>query len=166
MGEMIDTVKAHYSGDAGSNVADRVRTLLEMLDPGVISPERLAALDRFHVRGAEATAELANLAGVQTGWTVLDAGSGLGGPSRHLAEHYGCQVEGVDLTPAFVEVAKLLAERAGMAERLSCSVGDVTVLPTTMRYAHSNDGAKRRAVKRLDGNKTATIVTMPKKIAV
>ncbi|HEV2417497.1 MAG TPA: hypothetical protein VGX94_06820 [Terriglobia bacterium] len=98
MDGMIDTVKAHYSGDAGSNVADRARALLETLDPCVISPERLTALDHFHVRGAEATAELANLAGVQTGWTVLDAGSGLGGPSRHLAERYGCQVEGVDLT--------------------------------------------------------------------
>jgi integrase len=39
-------------------------------------------------------------------------------------------------------------------------------IKTTMRYAHSNDDAKRRAVKRLDGNKTVTIVKMPKKIAV
>ena len=37
------------------NVADRVRALLETLGPG--PPERLAALDHFHVRGADATAE-------------------------------------------------------------------------------------------------------------
>jgi SAM-dependent methyltransferase len=89
----------------------------------------LAALDHFHVRGAEASAELAKLAEVQPGWTVLDAGSGLGGPSRFLAERYGCRVEGVDLTPGFVAVARLLAERAGMTQLLGYTVGDVTALP-------------------------------------
>lgn len=126
MDAMADNVKAHYTGDGGSNVADRVRALLGTLGPGLVSPERLAALDHFHVRGAEATADLAKLARVQAGWTVLDAGSGLGGPSRHLAQHYGCHVEGVDLTPAFIEVAKLLAERTEVADRLSYTVGDVT----------------------------------------
>ena len=122
-------VRTHYTGDGGSNVARRVRALLETLGPGRLPPERLAALDHFHVRGAEATAELAMLAGVQAGWEVLDAGSGLGGPSRYLAERYGCHVEGVDLTPAFVEVAELLAERAALADRLRYRVGDVTELP-------------------------------------
>jgi sarcosine/dimethylglycine N-methyltransferase len=128
MDGMTSHVRAHYTGDGGSNAAERVRTLLETLGPGRVPPERLAALDHFHVRGADATAELAKLAGVQTGWTVLDAGSGLGGPSRHLAECYGCHVEGVDLTPAFVAVAELLSERAEVADRLSYTVGDVTAL--------------------------------------
>jgi sarcosine/dimethylglycine N-methyltransferase len=129
MNGTTDNVRAHYTGDGGSNVADRVRALLETLGPGHIPPERLAALDHFHVRGAEATAELASLAAVQSGWTVLDAGSGLGGPSRHLAERYLCHVEGVDLTRAFVAVAELLSERAELADRLRYTVGDVTALP-------------------------------------
>ena len=124
-----DSVRTHYTGDGASNLAGRVRALLETFGPGPVPAERLAALDHFHVRGADATADLAKLAGVQAGWTVLDAGSGLGGPSRFLVERYGCYVEGVDLTPAFVEVAELLAERAGLADRLSYSVGDVTALP-------------------------------------
>jgi sarcosine/dimethylglycine N-methyltransferase len=128
MSGTADNVRAHYAGDGESNVAGRVRALLETLGPGKVSPERLAALDHFHVRGADATAELARLAGVQAGWTVLDAGSGLGGPSRHLAGRYGCHVEGVDLTPAFVEVADLLSERTGAADRLNYSVGDITAL--------------------------------------
>jgi sarcosine/dimethylglycine N-methyltransferase len=121
-------VSAHYAGEDGSNVADRIRALLDTLGPGQIAPERLAALDHFHVRGAEATAELAKLAGAQAGWAVLDAGSGLGGPSRYLAANYGCHVDGVDLTPAFVEVAELLAARTGATDRLSYTVGDVTAL--------------------------------------
>jgi sarcosine/dimethylglycine N-methyltransferase len=128
MDGMAGDVRAHYTGDGGSNITGRVRALLETWGPGKVSPERLAALDHFHVRGAEATAELAKLAGVQTGWAVLDAGSGLGGPSRHLAGRYGCHVEGVDLTPAFVEVAELLSERTEAADRLNYRVGDVTAL--------------------------------------
>jgi hypothetical protein len=64
---MADNVRAHYTGDGGSNVADRVRALLETLGSGWVPSERLAALDHFHVRGADATAELAKLAGVQVG---------------------------------------------------------------------------------------------------
>ncbi len=123
------TVQSHYTGDDGSDLVARVRAALADLGPGPVPPERLAAFDHFHVRGAEATAELAKLAGVQPGWAVLDAGSGLGGPSRHLAALYGCHVEGVDLTPGFVAVAQLLAGRAQSAGRLSYRVGDVTALP-------------------------------------
>jgi sarcosine/dimethylglycine N-methyltransferase len=126
---MTDDVSTHYAGDGGSDVAERVRAALEALGPGQIAPERLAGLDHFHVRGAEATAEMAKLANVQSDWVVLDAGSGLGGPSRYLAQRYGCRVEGVDLTPAFVEVAQLLATRTGAADRLTYRVGDVTALP-------------------------------------
>jgi len=40
-------------------------------------------------------------------------------------------------------------------------------ISTTMRYAHSNDDAKRRAVQRLrNGDKTVTIVPHMEKIAV
>ncbi len=42
---------------------------------------------------------------------ILDAGSGLGGPSRYLADVYGCSVIGLDLTPSFVAVSQLLVER-------------------------------------------------------
>jgi ubiquinone/menaquinone biosynthesis C-methylase UbiE len=129
MDAITTNAKAHYTGDGGSNIGDRVRAFLETLGPGRVPLERLAALDHFHVRGAEATAELAKLVGVNAGWKVLDAGSGLGGPSRHLAERYGCHVEGVDLTPAFVEVAKLLSERTELADRVSYTVGDITALP-------------------------------------
>jgi cyclopropane fatty-acyl-phospholipid synthase-like methyltransferase len=35
--------------------------------------------------GREATEELAQIAGIERGATILDAGSGLGGPLRYLA---------------------------------------------------------------------------------
>lgn len=61
---MATNVRAHYNGDGGSNVADGVRALLETLGPGLVSPQPLAALGHFHVRGADATDEMAKLAGV------------------------------------------------------------------------------------------------------
>ena len=57
--------------------------------------------------GLEATEQLAQIAGIERGAAILDAGSGLGGPSRYLAGTYGCRVIGVDLSPSFVAVARL-----------------------------------------------------------
>ena len=59
----------------------------------------LAPSDQFHLRGLAATAELAGLAAPTAATEVLDLGSGIGGPARHLAAAYGCRVTGIDLTP-------------------------------------------------------------------
>jgi hypothetical protein len=45
MDGMTNNVRAHYTGDDGSKVADRVRALLETLGPGRVPLERLAALE-------------------------------------------------------------------------------------------------------------------------
>jgi SAM-dependent methyltransferase len=49
---------------------------------------------------------------------VLDIGSGLGGPARHMAVATGCQVTGIDLTAEYVEVANSLSRRMGLADRV------------------------------------------------
>jgi sarcosine/dimethylglycine N-methyltransferase len=86
-------------------------------------------LDQFHVMGLAATEQLAQIAGIERGATILDAGSGLGGPSRYLASTYGCRVIGVDLTPSFVAVAQLLAQRTGLNTLVSYQIGDLLALP-------------------------------------
>lgn len=126
MDRTAESVKVHYAGAEENAVAERVRALLTTIDPA--GGASLTGLDHFHVRGAEATAELAALADIQPEWLVLDAGSGLGGPSRYLAASYGCVVDGVDLTPSFVDVARLLAERESVADRVRYAVGDATAL--------------------------------------
>jgi sarcosine/dimethylglycine N-methyltransferase len=68
-------------------------------DPARPTLDELAQVDEFHVRGREATAELADLLAPGPGSLVLDAGSGLGGPARLLAAARGCRVLGVDLDP-------------------------------------------------------------------
>src|SRR5260370_13731542 len=84
------------------------------LAEGRLSPSDLAPLDQFHTRGLAATVELAQAAGIKRGTTVLDIGSGLGGPSRYLAATFGCRVHGVDLSPSFLDAARFLAERPSL----------------------------------------------------
>lgn len=127
---MIDTtqVATHY---AGNGLKER---LIEALDAAgfsgrPVSVQDLAPLDQFHTRGLAATADLARAARIAAEDAVLDVGSGLGGPSRTLAATYGCTVKGIDLSPAFVEAADYLAERAGLAEKVSYAAGDALALP-------------------------------------
>src|SRR6516162_9466929 len=79
--------------------------------------------------GLAATEQLAQIAGIERGATILDAGSGLGGPSRYLASTYGCRLIGADLSPSFVAVAQLLAQRTGLDALASYQVADLLALP-------------------------------------
>ena len=60
---------------------------------------------------------------------MLDVGSGVGGPSRHLASAYGCRVTGLDLSEAYCRAATLLAERVGLADRVAYHRGDALAMP-------------------------------------
>lgn len=128
--KMSWSIREHYETPEGN--ADRVAAVLRSLGrmgDGPLTVAQLASLDQFHIRGLSANRELAELAGIERGAKVLDAGSGLGGPSRYLADAYGCHVTGVDLAPSFVEIAKLLAERTGLAGLVEYQVGDLLALP-------------------------------------
>lgn len=60
--------------------------------------------------------------------TLLDLGCGMGGPSRFLADRFGCSVLGVDLLPLRVELAQGLAEMTATTDRVSYRVADATDL--------------------------------------
>lgn len=124
-----DAVARHYSaGGLLDRVADNLRAA-GFPDGAAIPVDALAPLDQFHTRGLEATIELAALAGAGRDMRVLDVGSGIGGPARHLAAHHGCRVTGVDLTDDFVQVARYLSERTGLADRVAFQTADATRLP-------------------------------------
>ncbi len=84
-----------------------------------LRPDDLAPVDEFHVRGREATVELARRASLAPGARVLDVGSGLGGSARYLAAEHQCLVEGVDLTREYVDVANALARMVGLSDRVA-----------------------------------------------
>ena len=128
MTDVLDAVREHYH-PTGLNV--RLKAALAALGPEDkrLTPQQLGALDQFHTRGLLATAELATLAGISADTSVLDVGSGVGGPARFLAATYGCPVTGVDLSEAFVGAARYLTERTGQSGQVSFETASALDLP-------------------------------------
>lgn len=127
---MSEDARKHYQGEVdGQDLVARVQTFLDQLGDGPISSERLAGIDQFHSGGLKTTADFFKLLELQPQMNILDAGSGLGGPSRYVAEKHGCRVTGIDLTDSFVAVARLLAERMGVADSVRYEVGNLLALP-------------------------------------
>src|SRR6202022_2501049 len=128
MTDVLDGVLDHYRA---TGLTERLKAALSALGPETLrlTPQQLAALDQFHTRGLAATAELAKLAGIAADMSVLDVGSGVGGPARFLAATYGCQVTGVDLSEPFVDAARYLTERTGQSERVSFETASALELP-------------------------------------
>jgi ubiquinone/menaquinone biosynthesis C-methylase UbiE len=98
-------------------------------DVNNLTPEDLAPIDEFHIRGRQATLELARAAGLDATMRVLDVGSGVGGPSRCIAREIGCRVTGIDLTDEYCRAATMLAERVGLSHLVSYRRGDALNLP-------------------------------------
>jgi ubiquinone/menaquinone biosynthesis C-methylase UbiE len=126
---MADDVARHYA--AGGNLAARIAERLQAAgkDVAKLTTADLAAVDEFHIRGRQATLELAQALHVTTNSHVLDIGSGLGGPARTLAETYGCRITGIDLTPEFCEAAATLSGWVGLGGLTTFQQGDATHLP-------------------------------------
>ncbi|HEX8976683.1 MAG TPA: methyltransferase domain-containing protein [Solirubrobacteraceae bacterium] len=121
-------VEAHYAlGDLAQRILDALRRA--GLNPDQLSPDDLAPVDEFHVRGREATEELAELAGLVGGQRVLDVGCGLGGTARHLADRYGVEVTGVDLTAEYCRLGNMLSERTRLRDRVELVTADALELP-------------------------------------
>jgi SAM-dependent methyltransferase len=120
MFSLSDAVRNHYQAGISDRDAllARVRSAIGDLE-GPVTASTLAAFDQFHVGGLTATAEFARCIGIEPGARVLDAGSGLGGPSRYLAETFACRVDGVDLSPDYVAIAQLVSESIGFADRFT-----------------------------------------------
>ncbi len=124
----MNSVEAHY---AQPGLLERVKEALRRngLDPDRVNQADLAKFDQFHVGGLDATDALARVARIQQSDRVLDLGSGIGGPSRHLAATLGCHVTGLDLTKEYCDVATMLAKSTGLAHLVSYRQGDALAAP-------------------------------------
>jgi sarcosine/dimethylglycine N-methyltransferase len=94
-----------------------------------LRPADLALLEDFHTMGRIATTQLADLVEITPDDEVLDAGSGIGGTARYVAERSRCHVVAVDITEEYCEIARWLNQVAGLDDRISVRQGDVTDLP-------------------------------------
>jgi ubiquinone/menaquinone biosynthesis C-methylase UbiE len=113
----------------------------------------------FNVLGGRGHAvfrqRVVHLAGLQGDEDVLDAGCGTGLTTlRIAAQHPGCTVHGIDLSPKMISVARRDAEEQGLAVDLR--VGSIVDLPypdssfdvviTNIMYHHLDLVEKRQAV--------------------
>ena len=122
------TLNTHYGRKGlGERIIAALRETEK--DPDTITADDLSPVAEFHIGGQAATLELAQLAGMGAGMRVLDIGSGLGGPARTLAQHYGCKVTGLDLTEEFCRVATMLTEMCGMQKQVSFRHGNALDMP-------------------------------------
>jgi SAM-dependent methyltransferase len=126
LSELTEEVTSHYGG---GDLAGRVLDAARAAGIRTISPETLAPVDEFHAGGINSTRALARFAGLSAGESVIDLGSGLGGPARVLAAEFGCDVTGIDLSPEFVETARILTEHCGLPDRVRFAAGDALALP-------------------------------------
>ena len=85
---------------------------------------RLLIGESLHPGGTRLTDRLAELLGLGPGDRVLDLAAGRGTSALHLARTVGCEVTGLDLSPASVGEATERARALGLAERCTFVAGD------------------------------------------
>ena len=121
-------VDGHYG--VGGILDSRLGTLTAMgKDVDDLKPSDLAPVDEFHIRGREATLELADRADIRPGMKVLDVGCGLGGSVRFLAAERDCHATGIDLTEEYIDVSISLAKLVGLEGKVDFHCGSALELP-------------------------------------
>ena len=87
----------------------------------------LGHLDQYHYLGVHACDKAIETLGIAAGSTVLDVGSGIGGPARYISAASGCHVVGVEVQADLVDAAVALTARvASLDGRIRFACADFT----------------------------------------
>jgi ubiquinone/menaquinone biosynthesis C-methylase UbiE len=129
--EFQSPVEEHYYR---KDLYSVILTQLKELGITAVTRKDIAGVDEFHIRGAAVSAELAKEAGFTANTSVLDVGCGLGGPCRLLADEYGCNVTGIDITEAFIRAAIQLTELVHLEQKAKFLQADALQLPFEDNY--------------------------------
>lgn len=126
--DQITRVSQHYTH---GSLVDAIEAGLRQLGkgPGTVEIADLAPVDEFHIGGRQASEAFLDQFGLQPDHRVLDVGCGLGGPARFTAQRYGVRVDGIDLTPEYVETGTVLNRWVGLDDRIVLSQGNALQLP-------------------------------------
>eukprot|EP00916_Digyalum_oweni_P016853 GHVL01027662.1.p1 GENE.GHVL01027662.1~~GHVL01027662.1.p1 ORF type:complete len:289 (+),score=47.60 GHVL01027662.1:39-905(+) len=115
----------------------RVQALLKALEKagkrtGPLKIEDLTTLghlDQYHYRGIAACDDAISLLNPQPGSTILDVGSGIGGPARYIAAKTNSKIIGVELQSQLVTVSKELTDRIEDVKDVEFICGDILEIP-------------------------------------
>jgi len=130
MSRVTKAIEKHYYGEQ-EPLADVIAQELQRAGKNLsqLTVEDLGTIDEFHIGGRGATLKLAGHLDLTPSSSVLDIGSGLGGPARTLSQHYGCKVTGIDLTKAFCDAATQMSEWVKLTDKVKFMLGNATQLP-------------------------------------
>lgn len=122
----MSNVTTHYGSDG---IVERILAAISDAKPDKINAAQLYPFDQLHGRELIATRDHGGRLAPSPTDRILDVGSGIGGPARFLAATYGCQVDGVDLTPVFVEASGRLTMLSGLGDKVRFHEADAAKLP-------------------------------------
>jgi 2-polyprenyl-3-methyl-5-hydroxy-6-metoxy-1,4-benzoquinol methylase len=128
---MESSVRNHYQS---SNLIEKIDAGLTAAhkNPEQIDIRDLAPVDQLHTGGIRGTEALLEKLELPAHFHVLDAGCGLGGASRLMAATFGCRVTGIDLSPDYIEAARVLTRRTRLDGQVQFEVGSILALPETI----------------------------------
>jgi SAM-dependent methyltransferase len=121
-------ISAHYThGDLTAAIRSGIEKLGKTIDS--VTVDDLAPVDEFHIGGRQASEHFLDQFGITPDNRILDVGCGLGGPARFVASRYGCRVDGIDLTPEYVETGTTICKWVGLDDRISLHRGSALSMP-------------------------------------
>jgi len=121
-------ISSHYThGNLVAAIRSGVESLGKTIDS--VTVDDLASVDEFHIGGRQASKDFLGQFDLSSEKHVLDVGCGLGGAARFVASRYGCRVAGIDLTPEYVETARVLCSWVGLENRISLHQGSALAMP-------------------------------------
>jgi ubiquinone/menaquinone biosynthesis C-methylase UbiE len=94
-----------------------------------VTVDDLAPVDEFHIGGRQASEHFLDQLNLTPEKHVLDVGCGLGGPARFVASRYRCRVDGIDLTPEYIETGRVVCGWLGLNDRISLHQGSALSMP-------------------------------------
>ncbi len=106
---------------------DRVFNELRELgkdESDVLMVEELSSFDQLHYHGTEAVDHSISELGINSSMSVLEIGSGIGGPARHIANKTGATVTALELQSDQNELASDLTRRCGLSDKVIHVCGD------------------------------------------
>ncbi len=123
-------IQHHYSCP---NLVDAIQTGLETAGKSLegLTTRDLSPVDQLHTGGPKATIDLVKKAGLTKQQTVLDAGCGIGGTTRLLAQQFHLLATGIDITPDFIRAARTLTQWCKMDKEppIDFHLGSVLNMP-------------------------------------
>jgi cyclopropane fatty-acyl-phospholipid synthase-like methyltransferase len=94
-------------------------------DGDALTVADLAPHDHYHYFGTAAVDHAIRMCELRAGMRVLDVGSGLGGPARHIAHATGASVTAIELQDDVDRTARELTRRVGLTALVQHRRGDI-----------------------------------------